>query len=142
MKRFGLGKRHKLCSLTAIGNLFSAEGSKSAIAYPLRAVWRPVSRNESDVEPVKFMITVPKKRLRRAVDRVTMRRRIREAYRLNHAAFEAGPHGVDPADVAFIYVADMLKPYADVQKAMCRLLSYIHKHGIDCGGGSGDKETD
>lgn len=141
MKKFGLGKRHKLCSLTAIDCLFSAKGSSAAIAYPLRAVWRPGSRTDKDDEPVKFLISVPKKRLRHAVDRVAMRRRIREAYRLNHAVFESRSAFGGPVDVAFIYVADELKSFHAVQRSMCRLLSFIHQ--IDCDEtGSCDKKAD
>ena len=68
-----------------------------------------------------FMISVPKKRLRHAVDRVTMRRRIRKAFRLNHAACEL-PDGIR-LDIAFVYVADKLMPYHAVEKSLKRILN-------------------
>ncbi len=37
----------------------------------------------ADVGALQMLVTVPKKKRRRAVDRVLMRRRIREAYRIN-----------------------------------------------------------
>ncbi len=75
----------------------------------------------------RFLVSVPKKRLRHAVDRVTMRRRIREAYRLNRSLISPDL----PADLAFIYVADKLLPYAKVEHALKRLLASVKPPGED-----------
>ena len=124
MKQFSLGKSHKLCSKVAVDRIFATRDPRTtALAYPLRAVW-----NENEFrttgEQVQFLITVPKKRLRHAVDRVTMRRRIREAYRLARPQL-AVPDNTIYVDIAFIYVADTIEPYARVEKAMHRLLRKI-----------------
>ena len=95
---------------------------RSAIAYPLRAVWR-VNSGRSSGSPVQFLISVPKKRLRHAVDRVQMRRRIREAYRLNRHSYLSDV--TDNIDLAFIYIADGLKDYAAVEKSIHRILHKI-----------------
>lgn len=125
MKLYPLDKRHKLCHLRDIDNLFkSGEEVSSAIAYPLRALWRPNARRAQDDIPVKILVSIPKKRLRHAVDRVAMRRRIREAYRLNRPAFENSD--TVPTDLAFIYVADKLRPYQSIERAMLKLLSAVH----------------
>ena len=123
MKGLRLYKKEKLCSATAIDALFRrGTGTSAALAWPLRAVWRHNPRRHSDA-PIAFLISVPKKRLRHAVDRVAMRRRIREAYRL------ARPEHPMPAsarlDVAFIYVADKLVDYQSVADAMARLLDRL-----------------
>ena len=121
--RLKLGKSHKLCSATAIDALFaSAAPGRSALAFPLRMVWSPrPAQVRSHLAEVQFFISVPKKRLRHAVDRVQMRRRIREAYRLNR---ELWPQG-RPLDVAFIYVGPTLQPYAKVDRAMKKLLPLL-----------------
>lgn len=124
MTRFTLGKRHKLCSHTAVEQLFGCSGSQSAIAYPLRAVWRENTARTGG-ERVQFLITVPKKRLRHAVDRVTMRRRVREAYRLSRHQYISADNDAAATDVAFIYVANGLMPYHSVERAVGRLLSKI-----------------
>lgn len=122
MPNLKLHKSEKLCSLTAIDALFAPQGNSSALAYPLRMVW---TLRGTDARPggapVQFFISVPKKRLRHAVDRVTMRRRIREAYRLNRHLL---PEGVC-ANVAFIYVASDLRPYQRVEAAMQKLLHML-----------------
>jgi ribonuclease P protein component len=121
---YKLYKKEKLCSVIAIGQLFDGSGADchAALAYPLRAVWRENRRRSSDA-PIQFLISVPKKKLRHAVDRVQMRRRVREAFRLNR---HSHPLESDRrVDVAFIYVAKTLEPYARVESAMHRLLKKI-----------------
>lgn len=124
-----LYKKQKLCSPTAIAQLFVRGGdTSSALAHPLRAVWRQDPGRRSDA-PAQFLISVPKKRLRHAVDRVAMRRRIREAYRLLHQEYPL-PDGAR-LDIAFVYVANSLEPYARVEKAMRRLLAAIQQQAND-----------
>ena len=130
MKQFELGKRHKLCGAVAVDRLFTSADSKSALCYPLKGVWREAGRRVSGDAAFKFVITVPKKRLRHAVDRVAARRRIREAYRLNHGRVEAaaaeGEGAVPELDIAFVYVANKVLPSPVIHAAMERLLGKIH----------------
>jgi len=124
--RFTLGKEHKLCGTLAVDRLFSrgaADAPHSALAYPLRAVWI-VNERRTHGAPVQFVISVPKRRLRHAVDRVQMRRRIREAYRLNRFTVTAADDN-RRVDLAFVYVADTLKPYEPVERAVRRLLDRV-----------------
>ena len=126
MKKFGLYKKEKLCSSRAVEILFSPGGAEfSRLCYPLRAVARRNALRKSDA-PVAFLITVPKKRLRHAVDRVQMRRRIRESYRLNHHDYPVADS--ERIDLGLVYVADKLIPYSAVEKAMKKILSELSAH--------------
>lgn len=119
-----LYKKQRLCSPTAIEALFARSPEcGGSLAYPLRAVWRPNPARRSD-SPLAFVIMVPKRRLRHAVDRVLMRRRIREAYRLHHAEYPL-PEDMERTDVAFVYVGSRTEPYATVERAMHKLLARI-----------------
>ncbi|MDE6544515.1 MAG: ribonuclease P protein component, partial [Paramuribaculum sp.] len=123
-----LYKIDTLCSNTATALRFARRGtaprgvrgdavkSHSAMAWPWRAVWRVNTRRNADV--AQFLISVPKKRLRHAVDRVTMRRRCREAYRLSRHLLPQSSR----LDIAFIYVGDSLTPYDRTAASMTRLL--------------------
>ncbi len=122
MPRFTLPKSTKLCSTTAIDRLFIREAAKGCVAYPLRAVWRYDTERVAG-DPMQFMITIPKKRLHHAVDRVTMRRRVREAYRLTRHEFTVNMSEEQRLDIAFIYLADKLLPYFNIEKAMRRILA-------------------
>ena len=132
-----LYKIEKLRSEIAIGQLFdrSNPAAQSVMAYPLRAVWTvnssrlaametPSETSRRKVVPCpQFLVSIPKKKLRHAVDRVQMRRRVREAYRLNRHLI---PKDL-PLDIAFIYVATEVLPYAEVLKGVTRILTRISK---------------
>ena len=121
MKNLRLYKKERLCSKTAIDALFlpgADSGRRSAIAYPWRAVWRVSPRRQADVN--QFLVCVPKKRLRHAVERVAMRRKCREAYRLNRTLPDNAR-----VDIAFIYVGDSLTDYARTEKSVRKLLAKI-----------------
>lgn len=106
------------------------------MAYPLRAVWElgnspqlPECSDNSEIAAtyrggaVKFLISIPKRRVRHAVDRVAMRRRVREAYRLHRRTVEARLHASGlTVNIAFVYVADGIKDYAAVEASVTRLL--------------------
>lgn len=125
MPEFSLHKSEKLCSTTAIDALFAPNsGGKGALAFPLRMVWRHNTARSHGAH-VQFLISVPKKRLRHAVDRVSMRRRIREAYRLNRALIPAADNDDSRLDVAFVYIGTGLLPYRKVESAMRRLLPLL-----------------
>lgn len=111
-QRNKLPKTTKLCSVTAIDALFAS--GRGALAYPLRAIIL-----ESEEPGIRFMISVPKRRLRHAVDRVAMRRRIRESYRLLRSMLRPNLN----LNIAFIYIADKRVDSARVREAMCRLLN-------------------
>jgi len=129
-----LYKKEKLCGTLSVDALFDpaakADGTvASALAYPVKMLWRHNPSRHNDVD-VRFVITVPKRRLHRAVDRVTMRRRIREAYRLTRPTPPVGVAGTGNTmsrrlDVAFVYVGNNLEPYARVARAMKRLLNTL-----------------
>lgn len=120
-----------MCSRTAINMLFA--GGRSVVAYPLRAV---VAVKRCDSETVggevqsgivaKFMITVPKKKIRTAVGRVLVRRRIREAYRLNRSVLAQAlqPAG-SVAEIAFLYMDTSIADYATIEASMKKLLGKI-----------------
>ena len=126
MKTLRLYKREKLCSLTAIERLFvPGNATGTVMAYPWRAVW--CVRKDGDRRPqvTQFVISVPKRRLRHAVDRVRMRRLMREAYRLNR---EYAGEDTPPVDIAFIYVAPKLTDYKSAEHSVRKILTRINRY--------------
>lgn len=125
---YKLHKEEKLCSRTAINNLFD-EG-KSLMAFPLRAAYR---LRPSGQQPVRFLISIPKKRIHKAVERVLLRRRTRESYRLNRnqllvPALQQADCGVD---IAFVYLDKTPAPYQVIHEKMISLLERIAKAAAD-----------
>lgn len=74
-------KEERLCSKKHLDLLF--KNGSSFLLYPFRISYLFVS--EPTTFRVQVVISVPKKRYKRAVDRNLIKRRIREAYRLNKA---------------------------------------------------------
>lgn len=120
---YRLTKADRLRGRTAINNLF-AHG-QSLMAFPLRAV---VSVNDSG--NTRMMVSVPKKRIRHAVDRVRLRRLVREAYRLSrHRLLDEALAGGRGADIAFVYldttVATMDVVAARMENLLTRLATLL-----------------
>tara|TARA_B110000444_G_C18803596_1_gene578749 strand:+ start:628 stop:1002 length:375 start_codon:yes stop_codon:yes gene_type:complete len=81
---FEFPKKQKLCNETAIKEMFS--NGKSFVIPPIRLVWK--GEVNSDAVAIKSIIVVPKKNIKLATDRNIVRRRMKEAYRLNKAKIE------------------------------------------------------
>lgn len=100
-----------------------AGGSRSFSVFPLRVVYLPVE--ELDV-PVSILVSVSKRRFKRAVKRNRVKRQIREAYRLNkHLLFDALSGSQTRLAVAFIYLSDELVPSSVIEERMKIALSRI-----------------
>lgn len=72
-------KEERLCNVKLIDKLYHS--SSSFLVYPFRILWTPADSDSAF--PVQILISVPKKKFKRAVDRNLLKRRIREIYRLN-----------------------------------------------------------
>jgi len=126
MKGNRLYKFEKLCSRTAINGVF-AQGS-SFIAYPLRVVYEIEPSAESP--NAQFLITIPKKKIRTAVGRVLLRRRVRESYRLNRILLRPflGDYSIN---IVFIYLSEKELDYASIDEkmkvALTRLANELEK---------------
>ena len=124
---YKLNKSEKLRSRKAVEQLFG-EG-KSLMAFPLRAVYRLRPRGEA---PVQFLITIPKKRIRKAVMRVTLRRRTREAYRLSRHELLAPLQQLDiGVDIAFVYLDSNPAPYSVINEKVATLLTRIAQAAVE-----------
>ena len=113
------------------------EGSKIH-EYPLKMMWNSLTSEELQanfrdkvpdlIGPVQVLVSVPKKRRRKAVDRVLMRRRIREAFRINRGPLldslkQLGK--VRTLSIGFVYMKDANADYSEVEKKMTRLLERL-----------------
>lgn len=149
-ERFTLRKSAKLRHRTLVQELF--QKGRSVYSGPLRITFRALSEEELKgsfreavpdlMGPVQFMITVPKKKRRHAVDRVLMRRRIREAFRLQWHSLKDMIQG-DPAirtlSLAIVYMdstnADMNAISAAVGSVLSKVIKKLYpqpKGDTDC----------
>ncbi len=116
-RRYTLSKAERLSWKRYIDLLF-AEG-ESFVAYPLRVIYLPVEQTMG--VPVSFLISVSKKRFKRAVKRNAMKRLAREAFRLHKADFQDVAHAAGKELLlAFLYLDKEIATYADMEKAMLK----------------------
>ena len=114
-------KSERLCSRKILGELFK-KGSASVqtfYLFPFRTLYipHPEPASESNGLWPAIVITVPKRTFKRAVDRNLVRRRVREAYRLNKHLF--GEPGLDgPAYIAFLYTAKQIISFEEIEKGV------------------------
>ena len=117
-----LRKPERLNKKKIIEKMF-AGGSRSFSIFPLRVVWLPVE--ELDVQ-ASILISVSKRRFKRAVKRNRIKRQIREAYRLNKQILLAPLTEKNwRLAIAFIYLADELMNSALVEEKIKAALTRI-----------------
>ena len=108
-------KQEHLCGEKRITRLFTQ--GDAFIAYPLRVVY--LLENKIDREVSSVLLSVPKKRFKRAVKRNRLKRLMREAYRLNKQVLvEKLEERNLQIHIAFNYVSDDELDYATIEKKM------------------------
>lgn len=109
----------RLRSLGAIRRLF--ESGESGFVFPFRYVWFA----EADVQPAtEVLFSVPKKFHKRANKRNLVRRRTKEAYRLQKQLLRHDGSTAD-IDLALIYSSKAVLPYKSIEHAVRRVLETI-----------------
>ena len=100
-----------------------AGGSRSFSVFPLRVVYLPVEELEADAS---ILISVSKRRFKRAVKRNRVKRQIREAYRVNkHELLNVLAEKQCRLAIAFIYLSDQLVESAVIEERVKTALARI-----------------
>ena len=117
-------KQDKLKSSLSIEKLYRA--NKFVLSYPLKCyyLFSEPAENQSNL---RVAFTVPKKTFKKAVERNKLKRRMREAYRLNYRRiFEQFIIQNDKQLQLFmIYIGKEIADYGNIEKSMQTLLQKI-----------------
>ncbi len=118
-------KQERLCSKKQMELLFSK--GKNNFAHPLKFIFIEV--NTKLQYPAQIMFVVPKRQFKKAHDRNKLKRRMREAYRLNKGAFyESLKISNKIIIAAFIYVGKKPDEYKTIEKSIQQHLNlFLHK---------------
>lgn len=95
------------------------------MVFPYRVVYTLLDATEQ-AAPAAFFVSVPKKKFKRAVKRNLIRRRVKEAYRLNKNILlpvleENGLH----IGMAFLYLDKEIREYAGIESKMKEMLRQL-----------------
>ena len=92
------------------------KGGDVLFKYPLKAYFGDFSKNG---EPV-FVVSVPKRNFKRAVKRNLLKRRIREAYRLEKASLSS-----EGKDIMIVYIGEKVESYEKISESVSHILKEI-----------------
>lgn len=122
MENFTLKKDERLCSHKTLGDLFTV--GESFLVFPLKIVFL-----KSDVPlpyPAQAAFAVSKRNFKRAVKRNLLKRRMREAYRLNkNLLYDELTAKNLTISIMFIFVGKELLEFATIEKAMISALKKV-----------------
>ncbi|GAB3923623.1 ribonuclease P protein component [Larkinella terrae] len=118
-------KSERLCSKKTIGELFQKGSATTRTFYlfPFRLLYRTdADRGQpAGTDPLPaILITVSRRNFKKAVDRNLIRRRIREAYRLNKSLLFGTPEKPKqpPSYIVFLYTAREKISFEEIEKSM------------------------
>ncbi len=119
MKRYGLSKYERIKLRSEVKELFESNEKEILNLYPLKVLWVLKTATSNKHSGVKILVSVPHKKIKRAVKRNLIKRRIREAYRLNKLQLVAKAKAKRKSIlIAFVYVSSSVKKYAEIESAV------------------------
>jgi ribonuclease P protein component len=117
-----LPRTERLRTLGAIRRLFTS--GEAGFVYPFRYIWFAEADDQASAE---VLFSVPKKFHKRAVQRNLLRRRAKEAYRLQKR-FLLNPSKTVSIDIAFIYTSKEVASYETIYRSIGRIIQQITEH--------------
>jgi len=123
-------KNEKLKSRKIIDEIFKS--GKSLLEFPLKLYYIPIVEEAETI--IQFGVSVPKKNIKRAVKRNLLKRRIKEAYRLNKSRL-LNDECFKGAKYAFsiVYLEKSEINYHNIEEKIIRLLNRfiaVHEKSI------------
>lgn len=121
---FSLKKHEILRSKKNIKELF--DNGSSFFIYPFKVYYLYVENQDTNM----VLFSVPKKHLKRAVDRNLVRRRLKEAYRLNKSMIKSGTDIPFSLSLTLIYIAESVISYTEIESKLKQVFVRLNKTAV------------
>lgn len=122
-------KSERLCSKVLIEKVF--EKGKVVTVPSFKLIWMRSEKKEES--PIQIVISVPKRNFKKAVDRNTLKRRIREVYRKNKSSLYSVIAG-NTIHIMLIYTGRNMMEYKEAEEKirhlLQRLMSEVNIHAV------------
>ena len=124
MHKNSLNKEERLCSRKVIERLFS--DGENIFVFPFKVVFLECS----SLSPVQAAFSVSKRNFKLAVTRNLIKRRMREAYRLNKTVLyeSVAENSESQLAVMFIYTGKEVRDYSVIEKGMKKAIAKLAGH--------------
>ena len=122
MVTFTLAKKERLCSRKAFESLITS--GLPYFTYPFKVVWKKM--DDPEEVPVKIAFTVPKRRFKRANKRNLLKRRMREAYRLNkHPLVGFLQEHRLSVQILLVYISSDELPFLEIETKLKSVFDHV-----------------
>jgi ribonuclease P protein component len=121
--KYSFSKEERLHNKKMIQELFD-KGS-SFFLYPFKVFYLPDKQWDSDKN--KVLVSVSKKFFKKAVERNLIKRRIREAYRLNKHIISSTGHDSKPLLVGVIFVGKQILSFNEIETKLKLVLMRLNE---------------
>jgi ribonuclease P protein component len=125
-------KSERLCGHSLFALLF--RDGKNFTTYPFRITWLLISKETIAASPVRVAFVVPKRNFKKASQRNRIRRRMKEAYRLNKRQFLASFSSSHDLLFTCVYAGREETEYIEIQNKIIvtlqKLAVVIKEHQI------------
>jgi ribonuclease P protein component len=122
-------KEERLCSKKSLTGLF--QNGSFFLIYPFRVTWL-ITQDFNQKTPVQVVVAVPKKRFKSSVDRNQIKRRIKEAYRLNKEELLYPALDLQHKKIllAISYVGKEIHDFSFMQQKILSMMKLLLKNSV------------
>lgn len=128
MAKYTLKKKEILSGQIKINEVFNS--GKTLFVHPLKVFYNQKEDFITNECKVLFSVSIPKKIFKKAVHRNLLKRRIREAYRLNKLFLTDNINKEIQLSFMLVYVGKKIESFSKIEKSVIQIIR-LFKENID-----------